>query len=616
MKPRPALAAWWLGLCILCLAIYWDGLRSWFLQDDFAWLKLRLLLHKPGDIWNVLFTPMAQGSIRPLSERAFFLLFEFLFGLNALPFRVWVFLTQFVNLALVGWLAWKLTGSQAGGVWAPLLWLVNPALATPMSWTSSYNQILCAFFLLTSLSLLVRYVETGEIRYYAWQWVTFLLGFGALELNVVYPALAGLYTLVCARRYFKMTLPMFAVSGAYAAIHRQFTIPQTAGPYAMHWDASMFSTLAAYARLVTGVSRMDDVEWRHIALAPAILFLAVLLGFALWRLWRRDWIVLVFLGLFVIVLAPLLPLRDHVAEYYLTIPSIGIAMLAAWGLTQAWRSGFAWKTVAVVLAGTYFYQATAATRADTRSYFEQSRLIRTIVRGVVRARELHPNHLILLKGVRSRAFWAGFVDRPFILLGISDVYLVPGSEEDIEKHPDIGDPAEFSAAPGPALQALAEHRAVVYEVLPDRLRNVTALYRELGPQQWNGNLARMVDAGSPSVANQFGPGWYAIEGTFRWMAPRSETRLAGPSDAGQRVFLKGSAPEQLWRQGVKLQVSLEGIHIGDVNIRSGEFDWSAGVPPQLVGRPEVTLTLQSDRAFRPPGDGRDLSVAFGSLAIR
>jgi Predicted membrane-bound mannosyltransferase len=257
MNPRLARAAWWTLPSLLCLIIYWYGLKAWFLQDDFAWLGLRLMIHNQRDFWAALFTPMAQGSVRPLSERGFFLLFESLFGLNALPFRIWVFLTQFANLALIAWLAWKLTGSRSVGFWAPILWLVNPALATPMSWTSSYNQILCAFFLLASLSLFVRYAETGERRYYWLQWIPFLLGFGALELNVVYPAIAALYSIACARRRVFSTLPMFGVSLIYTLVHRHYAQVQTSGPYVMHWDSSIFSTLAAYLRLVTGLQRVD-----------------------------------------------------------------------------------------------------------------------------------------------------------------------------------------------------------------------------------------------------------------------------------------------------------------------------------------------------------------------
>ncbi len=199
---RAARLAYWTVPSLFCLAIYWLGLKAWFRQDDFAWLTLNLRLRETGDLWGILFAPQAQGTIRPLSERLFFLMFHGIFGLNAVPFRITVFLTQFANLVLVSSITWRITRSRAAGFWAPVLWVSNSALVAVMSWTSAYNQALCAFFLLASFQLFLWHIETGKLRYYVWQWVTFLLGFGALEIIVVYPAIAATYALLCAPRVF------------------------------------------------------------------------------------------------------------------------------------------------------------------------------------------------------------------------------------------------------------------------------------------------------------------------------------------------------------------------------------------------------------------------------
>ena len=189
--PALTAAAYWLAPPLLCVAIYWRGLLAWFQADDFAWLALRLQVHDWHTLMHALFAPMAQGSIRPWSERGFFLVFESLFGVNALPFRIWVFLTQFANLALVAAIARRMTGSRMAGFWAAILWMVHSSLVLPMVWTSVYNQVLCGFFLLGAFWFLLRYIETGRRRDCAGQWVMFILGFGALEINVVYPALAA-----------------------------------------------------------------------------------------------------------------------------------------------------------------------------------------------------------------------------------------------------------------------------------------------------------------------------------------------------------------------------------------------------------------------------------------
>src|ERR1035441_8700425 len=140
-----------------------------------------------GDGGSRVAAPQAQGTIRPLSERAFFMLGFSLFGLDALPFKMVVFATQFANLALVTSIGARLTGLRWAGFFAAVFWALNSSGIEPLGWSCVYDQVLCGFFLLLAFHFLLRYIETGERRYNLFQWAAFLVGFGALELNVVYP---------------------------------------------------------------------------------------------------------------------------------------------------------------------------------------------------------------------------------------------------------------------------------------------------------------------------------------------------------------------------------------------------------------------------------------------
>src|SRR5438270_14095616 len=97
--------------CLLCLALHWQGFTAWFRADDFAWLGSGLYIQNFHDLLVALFAPQAQGTIRPLSERAFFMIGFGLFGLDALPFKIVVFATQFASLALTSHIGARLTGS-------------------------------------------------------------------------------------------------------------------------------------------------------------------------------------------------------------------------------------------------------------------------------------------------------------------------------------------------------------------------------------------------------------------------------------------------------------------------------------------------------------------------
>src|SRR5438105_10667817 len=112
---RARAAAYWAVPPLICLVLYWPGLMAWFQKDDFAWLGLRDLVHSWHDLWWALFAPLSQGTIRTLSERVFFMSFSTLFGLHALPFRIWVFITGVATLTILNVVCTKLTGSRAAG---------------------------------------------------------------------------------------------------------------------------------------------------------------------------------------------------------------------------------------------------------------------------------------------------------------------------------------------------------------------------------------------------------------------------------------------------------------------------------------------------------------------
>ena len=88
-----------------------------------------------------------------------------LFGLDALPFQIVIFATQFANLVLVASIGARLTGLRSAGFSAAVFWVLNSSGIEPLGWSCVYNQVLCGFFLLLAFHFLLRYVETGARRY-------------------------------------------------------------------------------------------------------------------------------------------------------------------------------------------------------------------------------------------------------------------------------------------------------------------------------------------------------------------------------------------------------------------------------------------------------------------
>ncbi len=612
--------AYWLLPPLFCLALYWYALSSWFEADDFVWLRLPASVQSWRDLWRAIFAPTPHGTFRPLSERLYFLVFGSLFPLDALPFRIWAFLTQFANLALVASITRRITGSRMAGFWAPVFWTANSSLATAMVWSSAYMQILCGFFLLLAFHFLLRHIETGRRRYYWLQWAVFLAGFLAMETNVVYPALAASYTWLYARKQFRKTLPLAAVSLGFVVFHSIIAPKQAAGPYSLHFDAALPGTLLRYWRWSLEPFNLQSLTgypgW--VGTAGAVLFTLVLLGFTVWAARRRDWRPLLFLAWFAILLVPVLPLREHRSRYYLTLPAMGLGMLLAYALVTAWRYRLAWKVIAGVLALAFFSISVPGAWAMARWDYEHTQDVRALVFGVAGARKVHPRQVILLSGVTDRLFWSAVRDGAFQTAGVSGVYLDPLTQALIQ--PSFGrvDVSQFILPVELLPRALDREEVVVYEVGGPRLKNITRSYAgrlQVPPDA----TARRVDVSNPLAAYLLGPSWHPLSDNHRWMPERATVRLGGPRSAGEKLHVSGFCPAVLLQQGpLEMRVSAEGTPLSTVRLSRGDahFRLDFDLPRELVGRPVVEVEIRVNRTVRHPAWKGGLGLVFGVFEIR
>ncbi len=596
---------------LFCLAVHWLDLKMWFWGDDFAWLGMRLDVHSFSDFLDALFRPHAQGTVRTISERLFFLTFSSIFGLEAPPFRIWVFLTQFANIALLMQVTRRVTGSPAAGFIAPILWSANTGLGLALGWTSAYNEIAFAFVLLLSFRLLLLHIDTGERKYWIWQWVAFLLGFGVLELIVTYPVIASGYTFCCARKYFRKTLLLFLPSIAFTAVHLTL-IPKTTDPYyRMYLDSSIFTTLWRYWSYALGALREDPVGWRPtwLGVSLTIAITAALLAFIASRMRRREWSPVVLLGWFFIVILPVLPLRNHFTEYYVCVPAIGLSILAAWALVQA-RGYLA--PVAFVLAGLYIAVSIAENHVVEHYRYGPSREIKHLITALQRLPKTEVSKKILLAGVDNRFFWSAFSDDPFRLIGLSEIYLVPGTEKNIDPHLEWGGISRFVISSNDAFVALATDRARVYELQNRQLRDLTSVYRALIQPD-------SVDAGNPIYESRLGSGWYPIENGFRWMSKVASVNLPGPKKAGQRLDVTGYCPAVLVAGGpLRVSFRIGQTKLGDYTLAKpgGDFHFELPLPGELAGRQTVTLEVEVSRTLQTKADPRALGLIFGTFTMK
>src|SRR4029077_8077728 len=127
------------------------------------------------------------------------------------------------------------------------------------------------------------------------------------------------------------------------------------GPYALHLDSRILTTLWTYWTWALGPPRLAAVRpipsWL-LALSIAVLTAACVTLIAV-QAHRRKYLGLFAVAWFVIVLSPYLPLSDPMTDYYVAIPAIGVAILGAWAIACAWRSTLLWRIAAVLCVAIY-----------------------------------------------------------------------------------------------------------------------------------------------------------------------------------------------------------------------------------------------------------------------
>jgi hypothetical protein len=613
---------WLTPLLFLCL-LFRKGLDCWFVGDDFAWLGLIRQVFNPHDLWRVLFEPAAQGTVRPWSESGFFLVFESLFGVDSLPFRVMAFATMSANLLLLNWIVRRITASALAGFVAAICWAANTALMTVMTWSSAYNEALCPFFLLAALALLIRFAETGRRRVWWSQLVVFSLGFGALELNVVYPALAAAYALFAAprdrrRRLLTGLWPLFAISVAYYVWHRAVAPLPATGAYVVHLDRRVFSALSLYGRW--SLLPVDWVAFGHSAITGNLILglgIAAIALLLLSEAVRRRTTVLFFLAWWLITLAPVLVLPDHQSDYYLTIPLIGLGMLFGFGVSRGVRDVGAWRWFAIVPVIAYLSGMIPISQSATQWTLDKTTAVRGLVLGAEAARDKHPGKAILIEGVTREMYGDSVGQGAFVPLGLDNVFLTPETASSLRDDPDVADPETLVLDPSVTLHAIKNDEVVIYSLSGDHLRNITEVYERSAPNRLADRLPRRVDAGNPLYSWLLGLGWLSPESGVRWMMGHATAHLRGPERSGSKLELDGFFPaEQLWQAQRVLKVSVDGLPVGEITIRNPKSDFHRlfDMPASLTGKESVEVELDAAPVYNQ--GGRQYGMVFGKIAVR
>ena len=346
---------------------------------------------------------------------------------------------------------------------------------------------------------------------------------------------------------------------------------------------------------------------------------SALIVFLAWQVRRRNWLPLFFLSWYVILLAPLLPLRDHIIPYGLTLPVSGIAMLGAYAVAVSWRAARPARAAAAFALALYLLVSTPTAWAGARWWTNRSKALKPLVLGVQRAAELHPGKVILLTGITDDMFWGAVADGAFEAVGAPTTYLAPETEAAIAPHPELADVKQFIAPAPVVARAIDNEGLVVYSPSAGRLKNITRTYTTIFASRAQGQLPRRLDVGPP-LANPFlGPGWSPSEAAFRWMGKSASLRLAAPQSPSAKLYIKGFAPGFLFANGpITMTLRVNGKPLPPQRIANtrNHFELEVPLPAGLEGQPALEVAIELDRVTRPAGEDRDLGLIFGVFEVR
>jgi hypothetical protein len=228
---------------------------------------------------------------------------------------------------------------------------------------------------------------------------------------------------------------------------------------------------------------------------------------------------------------PYLPLPDHKMDYYLAVPSIGVAITGAYAIARLRKFAAIGKLATMLVILVYTGTSLQASWTVTRWQYAHAEKVEDLVLGVEEIHQAANGKIILLDGIDTDLFFSGVADLPFRAKGIAGVYLAPGSEARIQAAPDLL--SRYVLPQSIARRALAVNRAVVYRFDGQVLHNETAHAGAL----WTEDEPRFVNLGDPVFGDYVGSGWRDPANGYRRMDRSGTIRIAPPRGSSENLYV-------------------------------------------------------------------------------
>jgi hypothetical protein len=282
---------------------------------------------------------------------------------------------------------------------------------------------------------------------------------------------------------------------------------------------------------------------------------------------------------------------------------------------------------AVALSGLYLATAIADTRLTERYFYDRARRMKYLILGLEefeKQRQSSGDRLeskkIILTAIDNDLYWAGFCDDPFRLLGLNQVFLAPGSEKQIDQHPDLSCPiTRYIISVDDAAVAMRQGEVAAFAIEGRHLHDVTEPYLATLSAQFSAAHPDFVDLADPVFKTRLGTTWYRVEKDFRWMPKTATIKMGGPKKPGQVLEVTGYCPAAVLEKGPQTVVfRADGIQFGAATLSdsSRRFELHFPLPDELVGKNTIEISIEVGHTIQAGADIRPLGLILSTFTMK
>ena len=371
------------GLALLTLAVYLPVLAHGFIRFDDPYFVTRNPRVQAGLTWEGIawaFQAVVASNWHPFTLLSHMLDCE-LFGMDPLGHHLTSLLLHTASVVLLFEALRRMTGSTWRSAAVAALFAIHPPHVESVAWIAERKDVLSGFFWMLTLLAWERYVRQPSPKRYAAVALALAAGLLSKPMVVTLPFVLLLLDVWPLRRGIrgKEKLPLFALSAATCVatliaqsgtIHLASRFPMELRfanavlSYVAYLGKTLFPTrLAVFYPMPT-----EFPAWK-VAGAALLLAALTLLALRAPRYVTVGW--LWFLGTLVPVIGIVQVGGQSMADRYLYLPSIGLFLIAAWGVPRRAVWIPAWIPILLALAIT--------TRLQLRHWQDSETLFRHAV---------------------------------------------------------------------------------------------------------------------------------------------------------------------------------------------------------------------------------------------